>query len=65
MNIVFNGDSLTTKSQQLEQLIQSLGYGTHKIAAAVNGEFVPAKNYVDTILYEGIDVEIVAPMQGG
>jgi len=65
MKIVFNGDALVTEAQQLEQLIQSLGYGAHKIAAAVDGTFVPAQRYGDTALYEGAEIEIVAPMQGG
>lgn len=36
-----------------------------RVAVAVNGEFVPRDTYHETVLQDGDEVEILAPMQGG
>ena len=65
MNILLNGEPLETNAEHLKELVDSLGYGQNKIAAALNGTFVPFSHYESTSLCEGADIEIVAPMQGG
>lgn len=65
MKITLNGEALETQADTLAELIAELEYGDAKIAAALNGQFVPAKHYVDTLITEGCDIEVVAPMQGG
>jgi sulfur carrier protein len=39
--------------------------GNHRVAAAVNGDFVPRSRHAEYLLKDGDVVEIVAPMQGG
>ena len=34
-------------------------------AIAVNGQFVPNRNYGETLLQEGDRIELLVPMQGG
>ncbi|TDF41761.1 sulfur carrier protein ThiS [Alteromonadaceae bacterium M269] len=65
MKITVNGESQVTQASNLQELVKRLGYGESKIAAAFNGSFVPHSQYINTLLSEGDDIEIVAPMQGG
>ena len=65
MNVILNGGTIETDATTLDQLIQNLGYGGKKIAAAVNGKFVDNQSYSTLALEDGAEVEIVAPMQGG
>lgn len=65
MKITLNGNTLETSANSLADLIIELEYGDAKIAAALDGKFVPAALYAETVITDGCDVEIVAPMQGG
>jgi sulfur carrier protein len=60
-----NGQPQETGARNLAELCAMLGYGDAKIATAVNGDFVPAANRVETALAREDRVEIVAPRQGG
>ena len=60
-----NGEARQTAARTLAELIAEAGYGDVKIATAVNGDFVPARQRAATGLKDGDHVEIVAPRQGG
>ena len=65
MRIVLNGEQTDTDARTLGELCESLGFGTAKIATAVNGDFVPAPGRMAQVLAEDDRIEIVAPRQGG
>jgi sulfur carrier protein len=65
MKIVLNGQPRDVHAADVAALIEELGYGTARVAAAVNGTFVPASLRATTTLSEGDRLEVVAPMQGG
>lgn len=65
MQILVNGERLTTKARSLEELCAALGFAGAKIATAVNGSFVAAPAREATRLAEADEIEIVAPRQGG
>jgi sulfur carrier protein len=53
-------DDNTTLSAFLEQYPPGGSF-----AVALNGEFVPRSRYADTLLAEGDELDIVAPVGGG
>lgn len=66
MNIIINGQ--TTKLDAARSIAEALnenGYANKIVAVAHNGSFVPRALHAKTILNEGDEIEIVAPMQGG
>ncbi|MDJ0514658.1 MAG: sulfur carrier protein ThiS [Methyloceanibacter sp.] len=65
MQILVNGERLTTDAGSLEELCKRLGFAGAKIATAVNGCFVAAAARARTQLAEADEIEIVAPRQGG
>ncbi|MEM9099935.1 MAG: sulfur carrier protein ThiS [Pseudomonadota bacterium] len=60
-----NGVETRVAGTRLDQLIEELGYGTAKVATALNGDFVPKAARGATELTEGDRLEILAPLQGG
>ena len=65
MKLVVNGEPQEIPAATLAEAVQSLDFGEAKIATALNGEFVPAREREATSLKEGDRIEIVAPRQGG
>lgn len=65
MQILVNGERLTTDAHSLDELCEALGFAGAKIATALNGSFVAAPARARTPLTEADEVEIVAPRQGG
>ena len=65
MQIVVNGKPVQTKAQNLQELCSELGFGTAKIATALNGDFIARPARGDTMLGAGDKIEIVAPRSGG
>lgn len=65
MRIVVNGEPRETGAANLAELCAALGFGEARIATAVNGEFVPARERQTTPLSENDTIEVVAPRQGG
>ena len=65
MKLLVNGESMEAPDGvTVAMLIARRGHPA-TVAVAVNQVFVPRSRHVDTILKEGDQVEIVAPMQGG
>jgi sulfur carrier protein len=65
MKLVVNGAPQELPAATLAEAVQSLDFGQAKIATALNGEFVPARERQATALKDGDRIEIVAPRQGG
>lgn len=65
MQILLNGERITTDANNLDELCTKLGFADAKVATAVNGSFVAATARESTQLSEADEVEIVAPRQGG
>lgn len=65
MQIILNGQSVSTQQTTLEDLLAEQGYADCSVATAVNTEFVPVGNRATTAIVEGCAVDVVAPMQGG
>jgi sulfur carrier protein len=65
MDIQVNGVQREVQSGSLAALLDELGYGSQRVATALNGRFVPGRLRADKSLSAGDAVEIVAPMQGG
>ncbi|MGR3462162.1 MAG: sulfur carrier protein ThiS [Roseovarius sp.] len=65
MKITVNGTTQERAATTLDALLVELGYGTAKVATAVNESFVPAASRPEQRLNDGDRIEIVAPRQGG
>lgn len=65
MKITVNGEAKTLEAATLAEALEALGYGSAKVATAVNEDFVPAALRAVTPLSDGDRLEIVAPRQGG
>jgi sulfur carrier protein len=65
MRIEVNGEVREVTATTLAAALDELGWGTAKVATALNGDFVPASARVDQTLRDGDRLEVLAPMQGG
>ncbi len=65
MKITVNDVGREVRSTLLAAALDELGYTDAIIATAINGHFVAAAARPSTVLAEGDELEIVAPMQGG
>ncbi|MEH6749421.1 MAG: sulfur carrier protein ThiS [Paracoccaceae bacterium] len=65
MRIEVNGEVREVTATTLAAALDELGWGTAKVATALNGDFVPASARADQALRDGDRLEVLAPMQGG
>ncbi len=66
MIITINGSSKELPQPlSVKELLEAEGYGDMLVAIACNGIFLARTHYNDTLVAEGDEIEIVAPMQGG
>jgi sulfur carrier protein len=65
LRITVNGERQDVQGRTLAELCAALGYGDARIATALNGNFVSARERAETLLKDDDRVEIVAPRQGG
>lgn len=65
MRIEVNGEVREVTATTLAAALDELGWGTAKVATALNGDFVPASARTDQALRDGDRLEVLAPMQGG
>lgn len=65
MNFVVNGTPRDLRASTLSEAIDELGYERATVASAVNGRFVRAVQRASTMLADGDEIEVLAPMQGG
>ena len=65
LEIVVNGQPMTTAVATLDRFLLENGYSEVRVATALNGEFVPERLRSATRLNRGDRIEIVSPRQGG
>ena len=65
MTLIVNGEPREIAAASLAEALQALDYGEAKVATALNGEFVPARERDATPVKDGDRIEILAPRQGG
>lgn len=65
MKITVNAKPHETSAQALGAVLQELGFAGKAIATAVNGQFIPRDARDGTVLKDGDQLEVLAPMQGG
>ena len=66
MKIIVNGESKEFENEiNIKTLMEALGYEKGVGAVAVNMTFVASDKYEETMLQEGDEVEILAPVCGG
>ena len=65
MKLVVNGVEQEVAAETLAAALDKLDYGEARVATALNGAFVPARQRGDTWLRDGDRLEVVAPRQGG
>ena len=66
IEIVVNGEKERLKEETtIKEIVASLGYQEKSFAVAVNGTFVPLKEYEQKMIKNGDVIDILAPMVGG
>lgn len=66
MQLIVNGkQELIEESKTLEELLNELGYERNSVAVAQDGSFVPKQEYAKLALKDGMELEVLVPMQGG
>ena len=66
MKITLNGAEKPLEAETpIAALLESEGFAGKLVAVAVNGTFVPRTQHGATMIKNGDQIEIVAPMQGG
>jgi len=66
MKIIVNGELKVFENEiNIKTLMEVLGYEKGVGAVAVNMTFVASDKYEETMLQEGDEVEILAPVCGG
>jgi sulfur carrier protein len=65
MNIEINGVRREVRSATLDAALAELGFAEAKVATALNGDFVPARERPEKQLKDGDRLEVLGPMQGG
>ncbi|ROO24573.1 sulfur carrier protein ThiS [Salinisphaera orenii] len=66
MQIEVNGEpQACDKGTTIEQLLDTLGYGTRRVAVERNGDIVPRQEYPQTVIDPGDRLEVVHAIGGG
>jgi len=65
VNVYINGEQRELpKTVTVAWLLEREGL-SGKVAVAINGAFVPRRDYAERELGDGDEIEVVAPMAGG
>lgn len=65
VEVIVNGERQALAAATLSAAVDELGFGTAKVATALNGDFVPAARRTFVTLRPGDRIEIVTARQGG
>ena len=66
MQIIVNGEPKELENEMtIMRLMETLGYEKDIGAVAVNMTFVASDRYEETVVHDGDEVEILAPVCGG
>jgi sulfur carrier protein len=64
LNVIFNGQQVALSNTNLKVFIESQG-AVAPFAVAVNGQFIPRSQCMETELKDGDKIELLSPIQGG
>lgn len=65
MQIVLNGETLTTTHTNLQIFLDEMGQTQGRFAVEVNGELIPKSQLATTPLTENMKIEVVQAVGGG
>lgn len=66
IEIVVNGEKQSIKEAcNIKEMVETLGFEEKSFAVAVNGTFVPLKEYEKRKIKANDTIDILAPMVGG
>ena len=66
MQLIINGTAVEVAgSGKLPELLFALGFQERMIAVAVNRCCIPRREFPETVVQDGDEIEILAPMAGG
>ena len=66
LTLSLNGETLQLhEAINLSLLLEQQGFQAQKIAAAINGEFVPRSQYAQTAISDGDEIDIIQAVDGG
>jgi len=65
MKIEVNGEGKMVTGTTVAEVLAELGWGSARVATALNGEFLPKAARHSTKLADGDRLEVLAAMQGG
>ena len=66
LKLSLNGEPATLSPMSyLSDLLEQEGYQSQKIAVAINGEFVPRSQYLETPINDGDNVDVIQAVGGG
>ena len=65
MQVIVNGDFVEVQSEELEAVLQELGYECKKVVVAINETFVPKTEWSTRSVLPKDRVEVLSAMQGG
>ena len=65
MRVTVNGQPYETGVATLAELLSELNYDGAVVATALNGEFTPKGERLETTIAENDAIEVIAPMKGG
>ncbi len=65
MQIIVNGEPVTTAGESVLHYLQSLSIDPQRVAVELNLDILPKASYADTFLKEGDRMEIVHFVGGG
>lgn len=65
MQIILNGETLTTTHTNLQIFLDEMGQTQGRFAVEVNGELIPKSQLATTPLTENMKIEVVQAVGGG
>lgn len=64
-HITLNGEPRDVAAATLAAVLEELGFGSAKVATAINGAFVPVVQRAEQTISEGDRLEVVSARAGG
>lgn len=65
LNIILNGDAISTDQSNVLALLESLELTQGRFAVEIDGSLVPKSRLADTPIAQGMNIEVVQAVGGG
>ncbi len=65
LNITLNGDAISTGESNVLALLESLELTQGRFAVEIDGNLVPKSRLADTLITQGMSIEVVQAVGGG